>query len=66
MEDFPGKRVFYTLMLVPMMIVPAVAGYVFWLFFQSNGPLNAVVSSNHRPAVSSDLACIRIHRARLP
>ncbi|GAB4526346.1 MAG: sugar ABC transporter permease [Anaerolineae bacterium] len=44
MEEFPGKRVFYTLMLVPMMIVPAVAGYVFWLFFQSNGPLNAIVS----------------------
>ena len=44
MEDFPGKRVFYTLMLVPMMIVPAVAGYVFWLFFQSNGPLNAIIS----------------------
>jgi multiple sugar transport system permease protein len=45
MEDFPGKRVFYTLLLVPMMIVPAVAGYVFWLFFQSNGPLNAIVSA---------------------
>ena len=44
MEDFPAKRVFYTLMLIPMMIVPAVAGYVFWLFFQSNGPLNAIVS----------------------
>lgn len=44
MEDFPGKRIFYALMLVPMMIVPAVAGYVFWLFFQSNGPLNAIVS----------------------
>jgi multiple sugar transport system permease protein len=44
MDEFPGKRIFYALMLVPMMIVPAVAGYVFWLFFQSNGPLNAVVS----------------------
>jgi multiple sugar transport system permease protein len=44
MEEFPGKRVFYTLMLIPMMIVPAVAGYVFWLFFQSNGPLNAIIS----------------------
>jgi multiple sugar transport system permease protein len=44
MEDFPAKRVFYTLMLIPMMIVPAVAGYVFWLFFQSNGPLNAIIS----------------------
>jgi len=41
MEKFPGKRIFYALLLVPMMIVPAVAGYVFWLFFQSNGPLNA-------------------------
>ncbi len=44
MDQFPGKPIFYALMLVPMMIVPAVAGYVFWLFFQSNGPLNAVVS----------------------
>ncbi len=44
MEEFPGKRIFYALMLVPMMIVPAVAGYVFWLFFQSNGPLNAIIS----------------------
>jgi multiple sugar transport system permease protein len=44
MEEFRGKGVFYALMLVPMMIVPAVAGYVFWLFFQSNGPLNAIVS----------------------
>ena len=44
LEEFPGKRVFYALMLVPMMIVPAVAGYVFWLFFQSNGPLNAIIS----------------------
>ena len=44
MENFPGKPIFYTLLLVPMMIVPAVAGYVFWLFFQSNGPLNAIIS----------------------
>ena len=51
MENFPGKKIFYTLMLVPMMIVPAVAGYVFWLFFQSNGPLNAIVSADYRPPV---------------
>jgi multiple sugar transport system permease protein len=44
MDKFRGKGLFYALMLVPMMIVPAVAGYVFWLFFQSNGPLNAIVS----------------------
>jgi len=44
MEEFHGKRIFYALMLVPMMIVPAVAGYMFWMLFQSNGPINAVVS----------------------
>ena len=43
--DFPGKRIFYALMLVPMMIVPAVAGYMFWMMFQSNGPINAVISA---------------------
>lgn len=44
MDEFHGKRVFYALMLVPMMIVPAVAGYMFWMLFQSNGPINAVLS----------------------
>jgi multiple sugar transport system permease protein len=32
-------------MLVPMMIVPAVAGYMFWMMFQSNGPINAVITA---------------------
>ena len=45
MDDFRGKRIFYALMLVPMMIVPAVAGYMFWMMFQSNGPINAVISA---------------------
>jgi multiple sugar transport system permease protein len=45
MEKFPGKRIFYALQLVPMMIVPAVAGYMFWVLFQSNGPLNFLISA---------------------
>jgi multiple sugar transport system permease protein len=45
MEKFPGKRILYTLQLVPMMIVPAVAGYMFWVMFQSNGPINFIISA---------------------
>jgi multiple sugar transport system permease protein len=44
-EKFPFKRILYALQLVPMMIVPAVAGYMFWVLFQSNGPINFVISA---------------------
>jgi multiple sugar transport system permease protein len=44
-EKFPGKRILYALLLVPMMIVPAVAGYMFWVLFQSNGPINFIISA---------------------
>ena len=43
-QDFPGKRVAYSVLLVPMMIVPAVAGYMFYLLFQSGGPINGLLS----------------------
>ena len=39
-----GKRVFYSIMLMPMMIVPAVAGYMFFMLFQSSGPINDLLS----------------------
>ncbi|WP_308917014.1 sugar ABC transporter permease [Jannaschia sp. LMIT008] len=45
MDEFPGKRVLYSIMLVPMMIVPAVAGYMFYLLFQSDGPINGLLSA---------------------
>lgn len=41
---FPGRRVFYSILLTPMMIVPAVAGYMFFMLFQSNGPINDLIS----------------------
>lgn len=44
-EKFPGKRIFYSIMLMPMMIVPAVAGYMFFMLFQSTGPINGILSS---------------------
>jgi multiple sugar transport system permease protein len=44
LEEFPGKRVFHSAILTPMMIVPAVAGYMFFMIFQVSGPLNAGLS----------------------
>lgn len=43
-DDFPGKRVLYSTILVPMMVVPAVAGYMFFMLFQSGGPVNDILS----------------------
>jgi multiple sugar transport system permease protein len=44
-DDFPGKRLFYSILLMPMMVVPAVAGYMFYMLFQSGGPVNDVLST---------------------
>ncbi len=43
-DDFRGKRVLYSALLVPMMVVPAVAGYMFFMLFQSGGPVNDLLS----------------------
>jgi multiple sugar transport system permease protein len=45
MDDFPGKRIFYSILLMPMMVVPAVAGYMFFMLFQSGGPFNGILSA---------------------
>jgi multiple sugar transport system permease protein len=39
-DEFPGKKFFYSVLLTPMMIVPAVAGLIFYLCFQGTGPIN--------------------------
>jgi multiple sugar transport system permease protein len=43
-DEFPGKKLFYSILLMPMMVVPAVAGYMFFMLFQSGGPVNDVLS----------------------
>ncbi|TPI20843.1 sugar ABC transporter permease [Mesorhizobium sp. B4-1-1] len=43
-DEFPGKRIFYSILLMPMMVVPAVAGYMFFMLFQSGGPVNDILS----------------------
>lgn len=40
-DQFPGRKVFYSIMLTPMMVVPAVVGLMFFLLFQGTGPVNA-------------------------
>ncbi len=39
-DYFPGRKLFYSIMLTPMMIVPAVVGLMFFLLFQGTGPIN--------------------------
>lgn len=43
-EGVLARPVLYSLILMPMMIVPAVADYIFFLIFQQTGPLNAAMS----------------------
>jgi len=51
-ESFWGKKVFHSIILMPMMIVPAVAGFIFYMLFQGQGPVNAVLSGIFSKEVS--------------
>jgi multiple sugar transport system permease protein len=42
--DFIGKKVAITMILVPMMVVPAVGGYIFYLMFLESGAVNGLIS----------------------
>jgi len=44
-DNFPGKRLLYSILIMPMMVVPAVAGYMFYMLFQSGGPVNDLLSA---------------------
>ena len=46
-EGVLARPVLYSLVLMPMMIVPAVAGYIFFLIFQQTGPINALLNWIH-------------------
>ncbi|MGD9538639.1 MAG: carbohydrate ABC transporter permease [Alphaproteobacteria bacterium] len=43
-DRFAGRAVYYSLFLLPMMVVPAVSGYMFLILFQSTGPINQFIS----------------------
>lgn len=44
LDKFPLKKVFHTVLIIPMMIVPAVGGFVFYMLFQSSGAVNGILS----------------------
>ena len=50
--EFRGKRLFYSILLIPMMVVPSVAGYMFFMLFQSGGPINSILSTLSGSSVS--------------
>jgi multiple sugar transport system permease protein len=43
-EEFRGKRILISIFLLPMMVIPAVSGYMFFMIFASAGPINAIIS----------------------
>ncbi len=42
MREFKGKSALFSTLLTPMMVMPVVVGYTFWMLFQSNGPINQI------------------------
>jgi multiple sugar transport system permease protein len=42
-DKFAFRPVYYSLFLLPMMVVPAVSGYMFLILFQSTGPINQLI-----------------------
>ena len=59
-DSFPGKRIFYSILLMPMMVVPAVAGYMFFMLFQSNGPVNELLGIDTAWLADPTLAMIAV------
>ena len=43
-EEFRGRRILVSIFLLPMMVIPAVSGYMFFMMFQQHGPVNRVFS----------------------
>jgi multiple sugar transport system permease protein len=44
-QQLIGKRVFTSIFILPMMSVPAISGYIFYMMFLSSGPINAILST---------------------
>lgn len=44
LREFRGRGVLTVLFLLPMMVVPAVSGFIFFMIFQVDGPLNEGLS----------------------
>ncbi len=52
LREFRGKSLLFSAFLTPMMILPVVVGYIFWMLFQSNGPVNQILEFAFGPTAS--------------
>jgi multiple sugar transport system permease protein len=43
LRRFRGKSLLFSAFLTPVMVLPVVVGYTFWMLFQTNGPVNQVL-----------------------
>jgi multiple sugar transport system permease protein len=43
MRPFRGRAILMALFLVPMMVLPVVNGFIFFMLFQSDGPINSLL-----------------------
>jgi multiple sugar transport system permease protein len=44
LKQFRGRSMLVVVFLLPMMVVPAVTGFIFYMLFQGDGPVNAGLS----------------------
>lgn len=44
LREFRGRSLLTVVFLLPMMVVPAVAGFIFYMIFQTAGPVNAALT----------------------
>jgi len=58
LREFRGKSLLFSAFLTPMMILPVVVGYIFWMLFQSNGPVNQILEFAFGPQ-----ACVEWFRS---
>jgi multiple sugar transport system permease protein len=44
LKAFPGRSALTVIFLLPMMVVPAVTGFIFYMLFQTQGPVNGALT----------------------
>ena len=54
LRKFRGKAILFSMLLTPMMVLPVVVGYTFWMLFQSNGPINQLIELAFGAGASPD------------
>ncbi len=45
LKEFRGRGFLTVIFLLPMMVVPAVSGFIFYMLFQTQGPVNAALTA---------------------